>query len=148
MKRHASLIPLSHDHHMTLLLAQVMKKDAPPFKGMSTIPRDKAEYIKTHYNTHLVAHFEKEEKKLFPFIKGRDRDIDVLIEELIKDHREIEKSIAAIDASPDLVEHLSGLGDLLDQHIRKEERILFEKIPQLFSEEELQRKPDFIRMFT
>lgn len=137
MKRHASLIPLSHDHHMTLLLAQVIKKDAPAYPGMSKNPNDKAGYIKTHYETHLVKHFEKEEKILFPFVKGRDKEIDALIEELIKDHREIAKNILSINEAPDLVEHLNGLGELMDQHIRKEERVLFERIPELFSEEEL-----------
>jgi iron-sulfur cluster repair protein YtfE (RIC family) len=139
MKRHASLIPLSHDHHMSLLLSQVLKKDAPQFKGMSKEPKDKAEYIKTHYQTHLIKHFETEEKMLFPFVKGRDKDIDALIEELIKDHREIAKSVLSINVeAADLTEHLNSLGEMIDGHIRKEERILFEKIPLVFSEEELQ----------
>jgi iron-sulfur cluster repair protein YtfE (RIC family) len=136
MKRHSSLIPLSHDHHMTLLLAQVIKKDGPLYKGMSTNPADKADYIRAHYNGHLVKHFETEENILFPFIKGRDKEMDVLIEELISDHRNIARLVSSLNET-NLVEALNELGDLLDVHIRKEERILFEKIPQLFSADEL-----------
>src|ERR1043165_9426315 len=109
MKRHASLIPLSHDHDMSLLLSQVLRKDSPAYKGMSKDPKDKAEYITTHYNTHLIKHFEKEEKILFPFAKGRDKEMDALIEELINDHREIAKKVSSIHEAADLTEHLDNL---------------------------------------
>ena len=137
MKRHTSLIPLSHDHHISLLLALMLMKDAPALKGMPTEPKLKAEHIKNHYDTHLIKHFELEEKVLFPFVKGRDKEMDAVIEELINEHRAIAKSVSSMSEAPDLNEHLQNLGELLDQHIRKEERVLFERIPELFSEEEL-----------
>ena len=36
MKRHSSLVPYSQDHHKILVLAQVLKKDVPDYKGMPT----------------------------------------------------------------------------------------------------------------
>jgi hypothetical protein len=36
MKRHEALIPLSRDHHGTLILARLLRSDAPPYKGLPT----------------------------------------------------------------------------------------------------------------
>src|SRR3954470_4089800 len=123
MKRHASLIPLSHDHHMTLLLAQVLKKDAPLYKGMSTVPKDKAGYITKHFQEHLVKHFQTEENVLFAFAKGRDKALDNLIDELTQDHRTIAASVKTLQETTELIDHLNALGELIDSHIRKEERV-------------------------
>jgi len=34
MKRHEALAPFSREHHGALILAQVMKKGAPAYKGI------------------------------------------------------------------------------------------------------------------
>ncbi|HNS11027.1 MAG TPA: hemerythrin domain-containing protein [Bacteroidia bacterium] len=137
LKRHQALINLSRDHYSGLLLASVLKKDTPDFKNMPVDPSDKAEHVKAKYESELKAHFETEEKVLFPYIKGRSEEINKIIHELIAEHRIIEQGINSLSESSDLVTSLDNVGKLLESHIRKEERQLFESIQELLTEKEL-----------
>ena len=42
MKRHEALAPLSREHHGTLILAQLLKKGAPVYKGLPDTDTGKA----------------------------------------------------------------------------------------------------------
>ena len=69
MKRHESLAPLSREHHAALLLAQLLKKNAAAYKGMPADTPGKILYAAEFYSSHLIAHFDDEEKvfeKLWP----------------------------------------------------------------------------------
>ena len=79
MKRHPALHPLSHDHHQGLILAQQLKKGAPQYKGMPATLEEKKNYTISFYNNELIKHFEDEEKILFPLVKDRSPEIDVMI---------------------------------------------------------------------
>lgn len=133
MKRHAALVPLSRQHHDTLILSQVIKKGAPDYRGMPTTIEGKKEAVVNHFHSHLINHFKIEEE-LFAKLKNRFPGIDELIAQLIQEHRRIESLIGEISnhASPE--EKLNELGLLLESHIRKEERQLFELIPQKFED--------------
>jgi len=137
LKRHSALINLSRDHYAGLLLASVLKKDSPDFKNMPTSPDEKAIHVKLKYDTELKAHFEAEEKILFPFVKGKAIELDKIINELIEEHRLLEAGIVGLASSTDLVTSLDNVGKLLESHIRKEERQLFEGIQEILTEGEL-----------
>ena len=137
MKRHPALISLSHDHHHGLLLAQLIKKDAPDYKGLPKDLNGKINYTIDIYNSSLKKHFEDEEKILFPFIKGKDEFLDKLILEIINEHRLLENLIAKLYHSTDQIHLLDKIGNILSEHIRKEERILFEKSQSVLTEDEL-----------
>ena len=64
MKRHDALAPLSREHHSALLLAQLLKKEAPAYKGMPTALNEKAAYALNIFTTKLQMHFKKEEEML------------------------------------------------------------------------------------
>jgi len=134
MKRHPSLIPLSREHHDTLILAQVIKKDAPEYLSMPTTLEGKKDSAVSHFNHHLKSHFKKEEEQLFQKIKGKHADVDELITQLTNEHRQIESLVNSIDKNESLEENLNQLGILLENHIRKEERQLFELIPKKFED--------------
>ena len=125
MKRHKSLIPLSQDHHHGLLLSQLIKKGAPEYKDLPNDIEGKAEYVKESWNNELKLHFENEEKILFPFVQGKNDALDNLISEIIDEHIKIKKLVKELDYSENKEETLNKLGVLLENHIRKEERILF-----------------------
>ena len=136
MKRHPALIPLSREHQPALLLAQVLKKDAPAFNGMpSTLP-DKAVFALKMYTLNLQGHFAKEEAMLAS-IKNTHASIDTLTEEICNEHRQLSNAFLALDKTDHTVEELDALGNALDDHIRKEERILFPLIQEHCSEEVL-----------
>lgn len=134
MKRHASLIPLSREHHETLIIAQLIRKGAPPYRGMPTTIEGKWDLLLRHFHTHLVPHFKKEEEVLFVHVSGFSDSIDRLIAELIHEHRQLEILAQRIEKEEAVEENLDVMGALLAAHIRKEERELFEMLQQQLDE--------------
>jgi hemerythrin-like domain-containing protein len=128
MKRHQSLVPLSKEHFDGLRLAQLLKKDAPAYKGLPKNAEEKMIYLIDFFNKNLVKHFEAEEKILFPAIKGIDESLDRLIKNLINEHTLFKNFMNLLDKSVDLSEHLNEIGLLLEKHIRREEREFFEAL--------------------
>jgi iron-sulfur cluster repair protein YtfE (RIC family) len=125
--RHPSLIPLSHDHHHGLALAlRCRKQSLGQLKPMGAAGlRERADEFSSFYESNLVAHFRAEEEVLFPAIRTAVAASTAIIDELIRDHREIRQRIPELTAGTGLAKTLFDLGDLLERHIRKEERELF-----------------------
>lgn len=136
MKRHDSLAPLSREHHGALLLAQLLKKDTPAYKGLPTLLSDKAAYALNMFHSNLFQHFKQEEAMLEK-IKNVHTDIDQLSEEILAEHVKLTAGFLALDKSGINTEELDILGHALDEHIRKEERVLFPMIQEYCTEEEL-----------
>lgn len=128
MKRHNSLIPLSQDHHHGLMLAQLIKRGAPEYKGLPSDIEGKVKYAKESWENELRTHFSNEENILFPSVKGKNIEINELIDDLLTEHREIEKKITELEVNNESEEKLHDLGEKLENHIRKEERILFQQL--------------------
>lgn len=137
MKRHSCLIALSHDHHHGLLLAQLIKKDAPPYKTLPQTTESKIEYALYAWTNELKKHFYNEEKILFPFIKGRDNSLDELIIKILEEHKSLKYLFMNLELAENKIEHLNEIGEMLESHIRLEERQLFQKIQEVFRENEL-----------
>jgi len=129
MKRHPSLAHLSREHHPALLLAQLLKNDAPAYKGMPVEPAAKAAYALNLFLTDLKDHFKKEER-LLQRVKDFNNNIERLAGEIIEEHRELTDDFLTLQSAKNLVNSLDDLGRKLEQHIRKEERVLFPLIEQ------------------
>lgn len=126
-KRHPSLISLSQDHHHALALALRCRKqalgqlnpgDPKSMKGL-------AEEVKNFFLQNLQRHFEAEEKVLFPLMVSESRDAEPLVAQLVREHEQMLKDVTALEGESQLPETLFNLGDLLERHIRSEERELF-----------------------
>jgi len=137
IKRHKALHILSHDHHHGLILAQLIKKGSPQYKNLPDTTEGKKDYSIKFYNDELIKHFEDEEKILFPVVKGKDDEINNLFEEIITEHKKIKQLINHLKSDEDVENTLDELGHILESHIRKEERILFGKIQEVLTEDEL-----------
>ncbi|PIQ10360.1 MAG: hypothetical protein COW71_03020 [Ignavibacteriales bacterium CG18_big_fil_WC_8_21_14_2_50_31_20] len=134
MKRHKTIVPLSHDHYDGLLLAQSVKKNFIKTKlGLSSI-EDKVKFVINAYNTELIPHFNHEEVILFPLALGKDEELDDMINEILDEHDKIHKAVSRISEG-NLEQNLDEFGLLLESHIRKEERILFPKIEEILGDE-------------
>jgi len=134
MKRHKTIVPLSHDHYDGLLLAQSVKKNFIKTKlGLSSI-EDKVKFALNAYNTELIPHFNHEEVILFPLALGKDEELDDMINEILDEHDKIHKAVSRISEG-NLEQNLDEFGLLLESHIRKEERILFPKIEEILGDE-------------
>ncbi|MGH7874529.1 MAG: hemerythrin domain-containing protein [Candidatus Binatia bacterium] len=125
--RHPSLTALSHDHHHGLALALRCRKQAlGQLKPMGAAGlRERADEILAFYASNLVAHFRAEEQVLFPFLQHAVPASASLIDDLIKDHGQIRDGVPRLTGATGLAKLIFDLGDLLERHIRKEERELF-----------------------
>jgi iron-sulfur cluster repair protein YtfE (RIC family) len=124
---HPSLIPLSHDHHHGLALALRCRKQAlGQIKPMGAAGlRERAREFLSFYTGNLFTHFRAEEEVLFPLICAAAPGSSAIINELIRDHEQIRAAVAQLEGGAGLAKLIFDLGDLLERHIRKEERELF-----------------------
>ena len=142
MKRHQSLIPLSHDHHSGLVLAQrlILGRAKAPHSDSSTDQRQQVSRVIEFFKTDLRQHFEAEEAHVFPAAVEHLREGADLARQLIKEHDEIRARIRGFENDPttNLETRLSSFGERLKDHIRKEEGILFERIQEEMDPAELE----------
>jgi iron-sulfur cluster repair protein YtfE (RIC family) len=136
MQRSKFLILLSHDHHHGLKLAQLIKKGAPAYKKLPNDLVGKVNYTLKFWRSDLSKHFKEEEEILFPPVKGKNKELDEIIEEVLVEHKLIEKKIKTLYKAGDPVDILNDLSILLKNHIRKEERIVFDKIEKIVNTDE------------
>jgi iron-sulfur cluster repair protein YtfE (RIC family) len=125
--RHPSLLPLSHDHHHGLALALRCRKQAlGQLKPMgATGLQERAKEFLVFCASNLVPHFQAEEEVLFPLMRSTIPESEPMIDELVRNHAEIRQAIPQLEAGAGLAKLIFDLGDLLERHIRKEERELF-----------------------
>ncbi|GAB3822566.1 hemerythrin domain-containing protein [Pontibacter rugosus] len=140
MKRHPSLVPISRQHHGGLLTARLLQHGAPPYKGMPTTPAAKRVYIINYLKEHLLAHFELEEQTVFILAAHTSEELKQQAAALQAAHHLLQQLILALPQAEenDLPDRLHEIGQLLEQHIRQEERVFFEKLQQELPEEKLQ----------
>ena len=132
MKRHASLVPLSRDHHRGLVMAQRL------ILGRSTNPRDdwpagraqQAARLVKFFETDLRPHFEAEEAHVFPAAARALPDGGRRTRALIAEHETMRAMIRELAGDPAsrLDERLIAFGELLRAHIHAEERELFQQM--------------------
>jgi hemerythrin-like domain-containing protein len=140
VKRHPSLVPLSDDHHHELVQARRLRAaaDGEPRERLAAA----AAYVEMFF-TVTVEHFRREEEELFPvYLRQAGADAG-LVGRVLREHMELHglaralrAQVAAEDASPDT---LRELATLLHEHVRVEERELFEAIQATVPPAELAR---------
>jgi hypothetical protein len=130
MKRHEALQPLSRDHHETLILAQLLKKGAPKYRGLPEDREGKIIYARSLFNEKILAHFESEESIINKLIDLKSDTLNDLGEIVKTDHKELRQMFANLHQDS-TEEDLDVLGKKLEAHVRMEERIYFPKVEEL-----------------
>ena len=131
MLRDKSLIPLSRQHQHALALCVRIERASPIPE--TDLPAWRAE-IALQFEQEIRIHFAAEEEVVFPAAR-EFAELVPLVEELIAEHGGLREWFSR-------AENLSG-ADLslfvrgLSEHIRKEERQLFESMQGVMSGEEL-----------
>jgi iron-sulfur cluster repair protein YtfE (RIC family) len=87
--------------------------------------KERAEEVLGFFRNNLAAHFRAEEEILFPFMRDQVAGSEAMIEELARQHDQLSQMMAQIETGTGLAKLIFDLGDLLERHIRKEERELF-----------------------
>lgn len=118
LRRDPSLIPLSHDHHHGLVRVFEIRQALRADLGLEA----QALETRRFYEEELVPHFRAEEESVFPAIGDATDAGAEDIARLLDEHRQLRTMIEALDPSP---ARLGAFADLLERHIRFEERELF-----------------------
>lgn len=127
MQRHPVLIPLSQEHQRLLFVCRYLKNDAAAYEGFPLETDAKLAYIVKVFQEVMVPHIQKEEY-LFEVCAGRHPEIDEIIKDLVQEHQQISRMYSALTESTDLITAMDVLARSLEAHIRKEERVFFEKL--------------------
>jgi iron-sulfur cluster repair protein YtfE (RIC family) len=123
LKRHKALQPISREHREILSFCLKIEKGIK--KGASI--QDMQAYSLWYWTNQLEKHFVIEENILFPVM---DKE-DPLIQKAINDHLEIANYFRSSEFSYNL---LRELAKKIHDHVRYEERKLFQSIQERVSE--------------
>ena len=141
MKRHPALIPLSRDHHNGLVQALRLRRAAADGDASARLVVA-SEFVEFFRNEERV-HLRDEEEVLFPLLLRHVPSQPPPLREARLQHMQLvgfaRKLQIAVAAGVVDRETLVAAGELLDAHIRLEERQLFPLIEELVPEDELRR---------
>ena len=132
MPRPASLVPRSHDHHHALVEARRLGQAAD---GTDAARRKAAADFVRFFSTETVRHFREEEEQLFPALVGQEGADERLLVQALLEHQRIHalvgRLVHALAADGVDASAMRELAELLQTHVRLEERELFPLIEQV-----------------
>lgn len=129
IKRSEHIVQLSREHHFSLLFCWKVKKGVR--KGVE--PSRIIQYILYFWKEHLLPHFS-EEDVLFEKVD------DKFVQRAYNEHHEINglvMSLGSIKEEEDKVQAAIQIADMVDKHVRFEERELFPHLEAAIEESEL-----------
>lgn len=137
MLRDKNLIPLSHQHQHALALCVRIGKAFTDAGATPDVHPWEQEIVK-QFDEEISFHFQAEEKLLFP-VADQFQDLQDLVDALRIEHTLIRKNVERARMRQFTVTDLQVFTATLAEHIRKEERQLFERMQELLSPEQLDR---------
>lgn len=117
IKRHQAIVSFSKDHHFGLLLAWKIRQGLNKDINAERI----SDYVLYFFKEDLEKHFAEEEEMLFSHLPTDD----MMRRRAEADHKDIYKLVEEIGNKKQDKALLNKLADKVDQHIRFEERELF-----------------------
>jgi iron-sulfur cluster repair protein YtfE (RIC family) len=139
MRRHAGLIPLSHEHQHALALCVMTDRALAANPGEDAVRHAVANILQT-FDNEILDHFRFEEQVLFPMLE-RFAELADLVSELKAEHVRITGLVTELRRQADRA-YLTELCSSLRDHVRKEESVLFEQAQELLSAEQLKEVGD------
>ena len=88
-------------------------------------------YLDWFFVTHLLPHFEIEEKYIFTIL-GNDNE---LVKKALTEHRRLKR---LFKSKTELFKNIMAIEEELESHIRFEERVLFNEIQTIATEKQLE----------
>jgi hemerythrin-like domain-containing protein len=131
MKRHDALIPLTHDHHHALVQARRLLVAATSEPDQRLVAA--REFI-DFYDRDTLAHFREEEELIFPLVVDREEaeaSLTRLMMEHLRIHALVRRVAVEIEQGDLQTATMTSLSDLLEAHIRFEEKTVFPMIEEL-----------------
>lgn len=131
IKRSNALIQFSREHHFGLLLVWKIRQGLKTEVDSERI----SNYLLFFFENELNAHFKEEEKDLF--IKLPEED--ALRIQAFQEHEKIYQLVADIRSDKTNTNILSEFAITLENHIRFEERSLFNHLQQILTVDEMKK---------
>ena len=130
IKRNENIAKLSRDHHASLMFCWKLRQG---IKREVAVKRMQ-DYLVYFLAQHFTPHFREEEEILFSELK------DEKVQKAIDEHVIIKKLVADIVHSNgnNLIKEISSLADMVDAHVRYEERTLFPHLEKELTEKQLE----------
>ena len=128
IKRSKYILPLSREHHFTLLFSWKIRQGLKNSVDTARIIK----YVDYFWKQHMKDHFRQEEELLFNKIK------DEFTLKAIADHEQIREMVQRLQVSVSKQTLLAELAEVVDDHVRFEERILFPHLEKNIPEADLQ----------
>lgn len=145
MKRHESLRPLSQHHHFALMESLFIRraKEQPEADRSAALRKTAVDFV-SFWESKGKLHFREEEEILLPAYASHvdlQEDADVL--RMLADHASIRARVNAVasglSANQAVDLQIAELGQILHDHVRLEEDIIFPRIEKTLTESEMQQ---------
>ena len=133
MLRDKNLVPLSRQHQHALALCVRIDRASPISET------DRAQWqmeIAQHFLAEIRIHFDAEELIVFPAAR-KFPELNSLIELLLNDHRWLRERFSKAEEHALAAAEIAEFAQRLSEHIRREERELFERLQQVMGKDEL-----------
>ena len=127
IKRNESLKAISREHHHGLLLCWKIRTGIKK----QIEPERIKKYSDWFYTSQLLPHFELEEQHIFTLL-GNENE---LVKKALSEHRRLKR---LFEIETELMKNLTLIEEELESHIRFEERVLFNEIQLIATEDQLQ----------
>lgn len=134
MKRDPGLQPISRQHHDALMACLMIEKGVRKKTDLKVLQ----DFTRKVWDNDLSRHFTLEENYLVPQLRQR-KFPEYIIQSLLRDHELLRVLSARILNGGASYQGFLAFSTLLEQHVRFEERLVFEKAQELIPEMELQQ---------
>lgn len=131
MKRSSELSPLSRQHHVALEVALHLKRATATEASLAQVA------FLRFMDDEAREHFRAEEEVLLPAFTRHVPADDPDVVRVLVEHVELHRGALDLAAGAADLDVLHALGELLDGHVRHEERTLFPRIEAALSAAEL-----------
>lgn len=140
MKRHPALRSLSSDHHQGLVQARRLIR-----AGRAEATEPIARAFLAFWAAHTQPHFREEEEVLLPAFARYGDPAAAPVVRVLTEHVQIRRLVADLQrevaTGAPTAATMQALGELLHDHIRYEEAVLFPLIEQVMPEPALRELP-------
>ncbi len=130
-QRHQAIVSFSKDHHFGLLISWKIRNGLKHGVENNRI----CDYVLYIFKVDLAKHFKDEETLLFSKLPAGDK----MIAKAIEGHHTLHQLATEIEQSKNDAELLNRFADELEDHIRYEERILFNYLQENIDADELEK---------
>lgn len=137
MRRHDSLMPLTHDHHHALVQVRRLRAAAEEDEKLRL---NQAREFVEFFNRDTTPHFKEEEEVILPLLSELP-EAETAVERVLKEHLHLHalllRLVGEIEAGDVVPATMDILAATLEAHIRFEEKVVFPLVQTLVSEADL-----------